>query len=73
MKVLAGLAKNDGKIIIATIHQPSSLMFQKMDKLYLIKNGECLYNGLAKEIVPYMEELNIRINYNMNPTDFFML
>ena len=54
-RLLADLAKNEKKLIIATIHQPSTLMFQAMDKLYLIKSGECIYSGPASQIVPYME------------------
>ena len=58
---------------MATIHQPSSLMFRCMDKLYLLKNGECLFNDSADKIIPYMEELRIEVDYRMNPADFFML
>jgi len=48
-------------------------MFQTMDKLYLLKSGQCIYNGPAKDIVKYMEELSIVVDYRMNPADFVML
>ena len=48
-------------------------MFRCMDKLYLLKNGECLFNDSADKIIPYMEELRIQVDYRMNPADFFML
>lgn len=72
-RLLAELAKSEKKLIIATIHQPSTLIFQSMDKLYLLKAGECLYNGPANKIVSYMEEIGVSVNYRMNPADFFML
>lgn len=29
-------------------------MFKQMDRLYLMRKGETIYDGLAKDIVPYM-------------------
>lgn len=72
-RLLSKLAKEEKKLIIATIHQPSTLIFQEMDELYLLKAGECIYSGKANKIVPYMESLGINVNYHMNPADFFML
>lgn len=72
MKILKKLAE-DGRVIIATIHQPSTLMFQEMDKLMLLGKGKTLYMGPAKEIVPYMKSIGIQVNLHMNPADFFML
>ena len=60
-------------MIITTLHQPSSLMFQSLDLLYLVKSGECVYNGRADKIVDYMTKIGITINYRMNPADFFMM
>jgi ABC-type multidrug transport system ATPase subunit len=71
--LLKRLAKEQHKIIIATLHQPSSLMFQNLDILYLMSHGQCVYNGRAERIVDYMTKLGININFRMNPADFFML
>jgi ABC-type multidrug transport system ATPase subunit len=38
----------DGRVIIATIHQPSTLMFHEMDKLMLLGKGRTIYFGMAK-------------------------
>lgn len=38
-----------------------------------MKDGECVYNGRADKIIEYMTRLKIKINYRMNPADFFML
>lgn len=47
IRILKSLA-SDGRVIIATIHQPSTLMFQEMDKLMLMGKGQTLFFGLAK-------------------------
>lgn len=73
INLLKRLAREQHKMIITTLHQPSSLMFQNLDLLYLVKGGECVYNGKAEKIVDYMTKIGITINYRMNPADFFMM
>lgn len=73
IKLLVELTQKEKKLIIATIHQPSSLIFQSMDKLYLLKGGECVYSGQANAVVGYMQKLGISVDFRMNPADFFML
>jgi ABC-type multidrug transport system ATPase subunit len=58
---------------MATIHQPSTLIFQVMDQLYLLKGGKRIYSGKSSSIVPYMERIGVKVDYRMNPADFFML
>ncbi len=72
MRILKKLS-DDGRVIIATIHQPSTLMFQEMDKLMLMGKGRTLFFGPAHEIVSYMVGLGVKVNVHMNPADFFML
>lgn len=72
LKILKNLAK-EGRVILATIHQPSTLMFMEMDKLFIIGKGQTLYFGEANQIVPYMLSIGIQVNVRMNPADFFML
>lgn len=72
VKLLSSLS-NENKLIIATIHQPSTLMYQQMNRLYLIKSGCLLYDGKAAEIVPYMENIGVIVDRRMNPMDFVMM
>lgn len=72
IRILKKLAE-EGRIIVATIHQPSTLMFQEMDKLMLMGKGRTLFFGNAREIVSYMTLIGIKVNPHMNPADFFML
>ncbi|MCD4819286.1 MAG: ATP-binding cassette domain-containing protein [Candidatus Cloacimonetes bacterium] len=69
--------KEQGKIIIATIHQPNSDIFQKFDKiLFLDKNGTQVFYGNTSEVFDYFddelkqldianEELNSKKNLRM--------
>jgi ABC-type multidrug transport system ATPase subunit len=46
-KLLQDLAHNEGKTIIATIHQPPSQAFMYFDRLLLMCDGYTVYQGLA--------------------------
>ncbi len=48
------LAEN-GKTIICTIHQPSSEIFQKFDRLCLLAEGRLAYIGKTSEANGYFE------------------
>ena len=34
-----------GRSVITTIHQPSSRLYQQLDKLLLLSDGHCMYYG----------------------------
>ena len=44
-----------------------------MENLLLLSKGETVYQGRARDIVPYMEKIGVKVNKRMNPADFFML
>ena len=48
-------------------------MFQNFDKLMILKNGKQIYFDHSKNVVSYMENLGVNVDYRMNPADFFML
>jgi hypothetical protein len=47
-QTLRGLAR-DGRTVIASVHQPSSEVFQLFDSLYLLSGGKTVYFGKASE------------------------
>lgn len=47
-QTLRGLSR-DGRTVIASIHQPSSEVFELFDRLYLLSGGKTVYFGQASE------------------------
>lgn len=73
LRILKNLATEQNKIIMATLHQPSSQMFHEMDRMLILSLGSTLYLGPANHIVDYMENIGVKVNHRMNPADFLML
>lgn len=61
-----------GRAIVTTIHQPSSRLYQQLDKLLLLSDGHVLYYGNAKDSVDYFERLSYSIPPLMNAADFIL-
>lgn len=47
-QTLRALAR-DGRTVIASIHQPSSEVFELFDQLYLLSGGKTVYFGQASD------------------------
>lgn len=61
-----------GKTVITTIHQPSSRLYHKFDKLILIGKGSLLYFGKASEAMVYFSSIGCAPLIAMNPADFLL-
>lgn len=61
-----------GKTIITTIHQPSSKLFHKFDKLILLDKGSMLYFGKASEVMKYFSSIGCSPLIAMNPAEFLI-
>lgn len=59
-----------GRTLIATIHQPSALIFEKIDTVYCLQEGRTLYNGPRTSLVPALASAGLRCPPYHNPADF---
>lgn len=71
IQVLQDIAE-DGKTVITTIHQPSSRLFHKFDKLILLGKGSLLYFGKASQVMNYFASIGCTPMISMNPAEFLL-
>lgn len=57
--------------VMATIHQPSSPVFNMFDKIYILSHeGQCIYHGLPGEMMSVLNEIELVCPQYHNPADF---
>lgn len=61
-----------GRTVISTINQPSSEIFETLDKLMLMSLGRIIYFNEAKYAVDYFTNINYPCPEMTNPADYFM-
>ncbi|KAI3523104.1 hypothetical protein L1887_01161 [Cichorium endivia] len=71
IELLQDIAEND-KTVVTTIHQPSSRLFHKFDKLILLGKGSLLYFGKASEAMTYFSSIGCSPLISMNPAEFLL-
>ncbi|XP_027123220.1 ABC transporter G family member 11 [Coffea arabica] len=70
-QTLRGLSK-DGRTVIASIHQPSSEVFELFDRLYLLSGGKTVYFGQASEAYEFFAQAGFPCPTLRNPSDHFL-
>ncbi|XP_052766024.1 ATP-binding cassette sub-family G member 5-like [Mya arenaria] len=61
-----------GKIVLLTIHQPSSEIFTLLDNIGIMSRGEMVYCGAAENVVEYFTVLGYPCDKYTNPLDKYV-
>jgi ABC-type multidrug transport system ATPase subunit len=72
IKLITDEARENNRIIIFTIHQPSSEIFHLFDRLMLLANGKVVYCDKAVQAIEYFGKLNYSCPSHFNPAEFFI-
>jgi ABC-type multidrug transport system ATPase subunit/ABC-type multidrug transport system permease subunit len=72
MTILFKLARDEGKTIITSIHQPSSAIFFAFDRLLLLADGYVVYFGTPNGSLDYVKKLGMECPPGYNAADHHM-
>ena len=60
------------KVVISTIHQPSSEILQMFDELLILHQGRCIFQGHFEELRPYFKRKGVEIPNFTNPVEYIL-
>ncbi|XP_033751581.1 ABC transporter G family member 14-like isoform X3 [Pecten maximus] len=72
MRTMKDYVVTHNKMVVATIHQPSTALFYSFDNLLLLCGGQTAYYGLTAEVVQYFRSIHFPVQPGFNPADFIL-
>ena len=69
MQEIVRVAKEERLIIICTIHQPSTKVYNSFDQLMILSRGRTAFVGNVDDAVPYFSSIGHECPANMNPAE----
>lgn len=72
VKYLATVAKTTNVAVIMTIHQPSALVFDMLDDLFLLETGRLVYGGSIADAQDYFSSIGFANPKQINPADYYL-
>ncbi|CAK1601699.1 unnamed protein product [Parnassius mnemosyne] len=73
--LVVGVLKNiskTGKIVICSVHQPSSDLFKEFNSISLMSEGKLLFHGTHDDCRMLFESVNLRCPKNYNTAEFYI-
>ncbi|RZC39728.1 ABC2 membrane and/or AAA 21 domain containing protein, partial [Asbolus verrucosus] len=70
--LLKKISKLD-RTVVCTIHQPQASLFQVFDRVYIIADGYCVYNGSPAQMVPFFSLASYTCPSNNTPAEYILL
>uniref|UniRef100_A0A674ICH9 ATP-binding cassette sub-family G member 8 n=1 Tax=Terrapene triunguis TaxID=2587831 RepID=A0A674ICH9_9SAUR len=68
---LSRLARGN-RLVLLSVHQPRSDIFQLFDLVLLMTSGTTIYSGAARDMVQYFTEIGYPCPKYSNPADFYV-
>lgn len=59
-----------GRTVICSVHTPSAKIFEMFDHVYILANGQCVYQGQGANLIPYTQAMGLNCPVTYNPADF---
>jgi len=72
MQEIVRVAKEERIIVVCTIHQPSTKVYNGFDQLMIMSRGRQAYSGDVNDAVSYFEGIGYSCPPAMNPAEFFL-
>ncbi|PHH79150.1 hypothetical protein CDD80_5517 [Ophiocordyceps camponoti-rufipedis] len=72
MDHLCKLAKRHNLIVVCSLHQPSSSLFNLVDKVLLLSEGKTHYFGPVSDVPSYYEAIGVPVPPRVNPAEFML-
>ena len=64
---------NNGKTVIASIHQPSSDILRLFDDMIILNHGKIIYLGEVNNLVSYFSSIGYKCPEYTNPSDYIFM
>ena len=72
MEEIIRVAKEENLVIVCTIHQPSSKVYNGFDEVMIMSKGREAFSGPVGDAVPYFEEIGHPLPPATNPAEHFL-
>lgn len=72
MTEIVRVAKDERLIIVCTIHQPSTKVYNSFDQVMIMSKGREAFSGDVQDAIPYFDSIDCPCPANTNPAEFFL-